>query len=197
MSQEQEKVSWTEHDHKFIDRLNEVSVFLVREGIKYYYDLGGESLRDKLREEYAIQLWVDPIIDDAESSYLTRFEIKARGFQYSITNLHREKHGNDFYEFWVVNVYGANWTPMTEEDQHSIFYVTKTSDSKGEREVIQESNQFIPSFTVGEKKIIFPTDDETLYQLQAWKYPKSYENSDLDNVKIILKNGEYERVKLD
>lgn len=188
---------WTEYDYRSIEALEQTSDFLVREGIKYYYETDEGQLGKKIMQNYSTQLFVNPIVDN-DKYFIARFLIKSRGFQHDVMNFYREEYNGNFYEFWVVNILGYEWTPMLAEDSHSIFYVTKTDNIKGERKILEKSDQFISSFKIEDKEIFFPTNDATLYYLKAWKFPNGYKNSDLDKIEILLKQKDvYERVRID
>ena len=54
---------------------------------------------------------------------------------------------------------------------------------------MKESDQFIESYSGGNKLIRLPLDDmELLYDMQAWLFPGNYKNSDLKNKQVVMDN---------
>lgn len=168
---------------KMLKNLSSASLWLIEKGV-YTFNLSGkEGIHRKLVDEWGVQIWVDPWIESER--YIDGFWIKARGINHEIINFYREKVGSYLYEFWVVKINGEAWSGV---DKDVNFYIARTEKVYGKRTIIQSSNKFIEEYQVpGEKVILFPKDDpRVLYELQAWLYPDSYENSDIASIKAEL-----------
>lgn len=72
----------------------------------------------------------------------------------------------------------------------SEFIITRAKDIRGQREIIKRGDQFISTYTTDSgSEVSLPTDDlELLYDMQAWLYPESYINSDINNKKVSIDN---------
>jgi hypothetical protein len=167
---------------KSIENMKVASVWVIEEGVRTFSKEGKEGVFRKLLDEWGVQLWVDPWVES--DVYMARFAVKARGINYEILNLHRTTISSNLYEFWIVKVTGADWSG---ESSRSKFYITKTDDIYGHREILKESDQFIESYSVGDALIRLPLDDmELLYDMQAWLFPGNYKNSDLKNRQVVM-----------
>ena len=91
-----------------VERLNGATRWIIEEGIHFYTQHGYKALRGKLRKEWILGLYSEPSLE--QSSYLARFIPKTRGILHDIVNVYREQVGGDYYEFWVVNVTGLDWS---------------------------------------------------------------------------------------
>ena len=171
------------YKNKMIQNMELASVWIVENGIQTFKQKGREGIFKKLLDQWGVQLWVDPWIES--ESYLARFAIKARGINYEILNLNRIKMPSGFYEFWLIKITGSDWSG---EANRSVFYVTRTNNIYGERDILVNSDQFIRSYQVDAKTIIdFPVDDKKiLFDMQAWLFPASYESSELKNIEAIM-----------
>ena len=170
--------------NKMSENMNSAGHWIIREGVNTFSDGGKEAIHRKLVDDWGVQIWVDPWVET--DRYLAQFRIKARGINYDIHNLHREKVGDVFYEFWLIKVAAKEWSG---ERDRSAFFVTKTDDVYGKREIVKESDQFIESYSGGNKLIRLPLDDmELLYDMQAWLFPGNYKNSDLKNKQVVMDN---------
>ena len=181
------------YEKKAIEDMKAASIWVIEEAVYVYAQKGKEGVFRKLLNEWAVQLWVEPWIES--DVYLARFAIKARGINYEILNLHRAKITSDFYEFWLVKVTGADWSG---ESNRSMFYVTRTNDVYGLREILKTSDQFIESYSIdSEIAVHFPADDpKILFDMQAWLFPESYKSSDLKNIEAVMnESGEIELIR--
>lgn len=178
---------------KMIENMRLASVWLIEEGIKVFSSKGKEGLHRKLVDEWGVQLWIDPWVETKD--YLAQFRIKARGINYQIINLHREKVGDDLYEFWIVKIVTKPWSG---ESNRSVFFITKASEVYGQREIIKESDQFIEGYEVNGQVITFPTKDlKLLYEMEAWAFPENYKDSDLKDIKVIVDgDGNFKKEKI-
>jgi len=171
------------YEEKAIEDMKSASIWVIEEGVHVYSQKGKEGVFRKLLDEWAVQLWVDPWIESER--YIDGFWVKARGINYEIINFQREELPSGIYEFWIVKVDGTDWSG---ESHRSMFYVVKTDDVYGRREILKTSDQFIESYLVDpDRTIYFSTDDpKKLYEMQAWLYPDNYKESDLKNIEAVM-----------
>lgn len=175
-----------------VEDLNAASRWIIEEGIHFYTQQGAKALNSKLRKEWILGMYgVRPYLE--ESGYLARFIIKTRGIYHNIINVYREQVGGDYYEFWIVNVTGLDWSGISSRAE---FFVTRTQAVYGIREILKQSDQFLPRYQVeGGKEVVLPVDDlEILYYLNAWLFPDNYRGVDVDDMKVFLdRKGNYKR----
>ena len=164
------------YNKKMIKHLNESTIWLIEEGVYTFNNSGKNGIFRKLLENWGVQLWVDPWIESER--FIDAFWIKARGIHHDIMNFHRETYQNVIYEFWVVKVSGQEWADVKPRTE---FFVTKTDEVYGIREILISSNQFIEEYQVDQDHVIyFPKDNlRILSELKAWLYPENYAESDL------------------
>jgi hypothetical protein len=177
-----------------VENMKSASTWIIEEGSEVYSQKGKAGVFRKLLDEWSVQLWVDPWIES--DTYIARFGIKSRGINYEIINLHRETLSGGIYEFWITKVDGADWSG---ESKRSMFYVTRTNDIFGRREILEANDQFVDNYSVDVGKVIyFPKDDpKILFDMEAWLYPDNYKDSDLKNIKVVMKRrGGFEMVRL-
>ena len=123
-----------------------------------------------------------PYIDSR--GYLAWFWLNTRGVKYEIIDLHRETLPGGIYEFWLVRVIRIHHS--SSDTDRSMFYVTRDADVRGRREILHKRNQFIERYKIGEETYFeFPMDDlDVVSKMHAWRYPESYPDSDLRNLKV-------------
>ena len=160
--------------------LHFASIWLIEEGVLTYRISGKEGIHRKLVDEWGVQIWVDPWIES--DRFIDAFWVKARGINHRVINFHRESLPSGIYEFWVVKIDGKDWSGVGSSAD---FHVTRTDDVFGRRVILESSDQFMPEYAVDDKTSIrFPVDDpEVLYELQAWRYPENFRNSDIDEIR--------------
>ena len=164
-----------------VERLNGASRWIIEEGIHFYTQHGYKALNSKLFDEWILRLYAGPTLE--EYNYLARFILKSRGIYHNIINLYREQVGGDYYEFWVVNVTGLDWSGVSNRAE---FFVTKTQAIYGTREILKQSDQFLPRYQVdGGKEVVLPVDDlQILYNMKAWLFPDNYRGMDVKDMKV-------------
>lgn len=178
---------------KMINNLNTASEWLIQNGVQSFQKGGKEAISRKLFDDWGVQLWVDPWIESER--YINGFWIKARGIHHNVLDLHRERVGDNLYEFWVVQISGEEWSGI---ESNSVFYVTKTDSKHGAREILKKSETFIGAFEVDEKHTItFPKDDiRILYELRAWDFHESYVGSGVITSEVVIDlSGNYRFAK--
>lgn len=155
------------------------SIWLVEEGVETFQKEGKKGIHRKLVDTWGVQIWTDPWIESER--YIDGFWIKARGINHEVINFHRESVDSFHYEFWVVKVDGKDWSGV---DSRARFYIARTDDIYGRREILETDDQFIEQYQLDNEAVIrFPTDNpQILYELQAWRYPDNFEHSDLKNI---------------
>lgn len=178
-----------------VERLNAASRWIIEEGIHVYSQQGRKGLDRKLFDEWIVGLYFPPNLE--ERGYLARFIIKTRGIYHDIVKVYREQVGGDYYEFWVVKVTGLDWSGVSNRAD---FFVTRAQAVYGVREILKQSDQFLPRYQVeGGKEVVLPVDDlRILYWLKAWLFPDNYRGLDVDDMKVFLdRNGNYKRCGAD
>ncbi|MPV86330.1 hypothetical protein [Ostreibacterium oceani] len=174
-----------------IKRLDLASEWVIQHGVQQYQQLGGkEPLEDKLKKDLGVSLRHAYVEADR---YVDGFWLVGVG-EWGVLNLYRAPYEGHFYEFWFVLSFErsvAKW-PYNEATKPAIkplttFYVTKTDAIYGQREILERSEQFIPSYQLPDGHLIeFPQDDASLLmELNPWNYPDSYKNTTLDDKKIV------------
>ena len=163
-----------------VENLNAASRWLIEEGTHVYTQKGYQALHSKLFNE-----WVVLLSSVNEHHYRARFVIKTRGIYYDIMNVYREKVGRDYYAFWIVKVTGLDRHGGSNRAE---FFVTKTQVSSGIREIVKQSDQFLPRHQVeGGQEVVLPVDDlAILFFLQAWLFPDNYRGVDVNDMKVFI-----------
>ena len=163
-----------------VENLNAASRWLIEEGTHVYTRKGYQAVHSKLFNE-----WVVLLSSVNEYHYRARFVIKTRGIYYDIMNVYREKVGRDYYAFWTVKVTGLDRYGGSNRAE---FFVTKTQVSSGIREIVKQSDQFLPRHQVeGGQEVVLPVDDlAILYFLQAWLFPDNYRGVDVNDMKVFI-----------
>ena len=186
-------------DKFYIDRAKEnlevASRWLIEKGMKEFSSDGVSGVKDKVNRltNFGVQLWTDSLEaanEDADRN-IVEIRIKSREIYYGIRNLYREKINDEYYEFWLIQIY---FNIRSEaEPTRSKFFVTKSSAFFGDREIIEENDQFIDSYQVGEVAVSFPTDDlSLLFWMGAWHNPQNYVNTDFGDKEVgIDSEGNY------
>lgn len=169
--------------NKAVEDLNAASRWIIEEGIHVYSQQGKKGLDSKLFNEWIVRLYADPYLEELD--HLARFIIKTRGIYHNIINVYREKVGGDYYEFWIVNVTGLDWSGVSNRAD---FFVTKTQAVYGIREILKQSDQFLPRYQVeGGREVVLPADDlRILYYLKAWLFPDNYRGVDVNDMKVFM-----------
>ena len=158
--------------------------WVIEEGIPTYNEGGREGVKRKLYDNWHYVVGLAgrnlPYIDS--EGYLAWFSLVTSGVDYDIKDLYRETLPGGIYEFWIVRVstdYGSL------DRARCMFYVTRTDDVRGRREILLKRNQFIERYKIGEASFEFPVDDmDVVSKMEAWRYPESYPDSDLKNLKV-------------
>ena len=179
-----------------VEDLNGATRWVIEEGIHFYSQHGDKALDRKMFKEWVVGVYGDPILEE-RGHRLARFVLKTRGIWHNIVNLHREQVGGDYYEFWVVKVTGLDWSGVSNRAE---FFVTRTQAVYGTREILKQSDQFLPRYQVeGGREVVLPVDDlEILYYLKAWLFPDNYRGLDVDDMKVFAdRNGNLKRCGAD
>lgn len=152
----------------------------VEHGIQSYRSDGQNAIATKLLSDWRLSLTV-PVMGDG--NYLARFGVGARGMYANILCLYRF-NAQRSYEYWVVQFSGHDTlAPASPDDNHCLFLITEAQQVDGARRVLHEATTFFPSYRIDDAvEIRFPLDDlKAVYNLQAWRYPVSFPDSDLKN----------------
>ena len=168
--------------NKMMNNMKLASLWIIEDGIQVFTEKGKDGLHRKLVDEWGVQIWVDPWVESER--YLALFRIKARGINYDIHNLFREKVGGLIYEFWLVKVSGTSWSG---EGDRSVFLITEAEEIFGKRKVLKSSDQVIQDYQIGNVSIQLPIKNmELLYDMQAWLFPENYKYSDLAKKEVVM-----------
>ena len=171
-----------QYSQKVISNMHQASEWIIEEGIKIYATKGREELHRNLVDTWGVLLWMEPWVYSDED--MTEFRIKARGINYQVLNLFESKISNSNYEFWIVKIVAEPWSG---EKTRSTFYLTKSEDKFGLKEIIKHSDQFIDGYSVDGIDINFPIDDmKLLYMMEAWQFPDNYRNSELKDIEVYM-----------
>ena len=173
-------------ERRTIRMIKAATVWVIEEGIPTYYREGGTKGFD----QYVYKYWLPvssggrdmPVIED--KGYLANFTLGAGGVSYRILDLYRETLPGGIYEFWIVKV-GTDYGSL--DTARCMFYVTRADDVRGSREILLKSDRFITHYEVTPGTYFdFPVDDmEVISKMEAWRYPESYPDSDLKNLKVV------------
>ena len=166
-----------------VEDLNGATRWIIEEGIHVYSQQGRKGLDSKLFDEWLVRLYFPPYLE--EYHHRARFIIKTRGIYHNIINLYREQVGGDYYEFWIVKVTGLDWSGVSNRAE---FFVTRTRAVYGIREILKQSDQFLPRYRVdGGKEVVLPADDlRILYWLKAWLFPDNFRGMDVNDMKVFM-----------
>jgi hypothetical protein len=183
-----------QNHHSATEDLSKAAHWLIENGIQFHYISGDDLLRKKLVQEWAVQLWAKPQINDER--FIAMFRIKAYGIYYSIQILHRKKIDNEFFEYVLIQTSAKEWALPWEK---SWFLVTSATDLKGTRVILKEEEVFFEEYETGKSEnFSLPiTDLQILYDMLAWMYPDSYPDYLRKKEVYINQNKEYTVRELD
>ncbi|MCX7113401.1 MAG: hypothetical protein NTX45_25500 [Proteobacteria bacterium] len=165
------------------------ALWMVENGYSVFANEGETAIQRKLIDTWGVQSWVRPRLDDGR--YLALFRIKARGINYDIHCLHRIKIGDDIYEYWLMKVYAKSWADIKD---HSVFLITRGKEITAPRQIIKKSDHFFDNYQIDSQHTLkLPTENlQILYDIEAWNFPKSYENSTINKHQIAIdENGKF------
>ncbi|MDE0156816.1 MAG: hypothetical protein OXS28_14620 [Gammaproteobacteria bacterium] len=186
--------AYYEREKKSINDAMDATKWVIENGITIYYREGGEAggedgFKDVFSErwsykEYYVSSAGGGMPEVDSERHLARFKVSAFNSVYRIINLYRETLPGGIYEFWLVLVIRTHH--KSSDTNRSMFYVTRADEVRGQREILHESDRFIERYEVAPGTYFdFPVDDmEVLWKMDAWRYPESYPDSDLKNLKV-------------
>lgn len=172
------------------EKLNFSAMFIVESGIKLVNDAGYDALTKKLREQWGVQLWVIPRIND--DRYLALFRIKRSGINYDIHLLLFRKFIPYQYGYWVIKYTETQWSGGNIGCR---FLVTRAKEDNSTNEIITTSEKFAEVIDLGGGvSMEFPTNDARLiYDMEPYKYHNAYNLTKLYGARShINSNKEYE-----
>lgn len=173
-------------EQRAIKAIKAAADWAIEEGIPTYYREGGSKgfgwyvYENKKGVRNA---GMDMPVIEAKG-HLAKFRFTTlRGLSYLILNLYRDTLPGGIYEFWIVQV-GTYYGSL--DRARCMFYVTRADEVRGRREILVKSDRFIARYEVAPGTYFeFPVDDlEVLWKMEAWRYPESYPDSDLKNMKV-------------
>lgn len=175
-----------DYDSRMKQNLDIASRWIIEFGHNTFNTGGRAAIINKLADDWGVTLRAQPVVNS--DFYIARFLIQARRYSYEIVNLYQLELDSEIYEYWIVN----KTTSLEHIDEYATeFYIARTSGEFGKREIVAESSQFIESYPINsDLEFKIPVQDlGILYKLQAWKFPNSYLNSDLDEREIIAERS--------
>ena len=172
-------------ERRLIRNIKAATDWVVEEGIATYYQEGGsKGFGGYLWEKWEVSnAGLDmPFVET--KGHLAKFRLATKWVGYVIFDLYRETLPGGIYEFWIVRV-GRTYHKSSDTDR-CMFYVTRADEVRGRREIVQKSDRFIVRYEVAPGTYFdFPVDDlEVVRKMDAWRYPESYPDSDLKNLKV-------------
>lgn len=174
------------YERRSIRNIKAAADSVIEEGIPEYYQRGATK---KGFTRYLAKKWrvrnagMDmPFVET--KGHLAKFRLATSDVKYLILNLYRETLAGGIYEFWIVRV-GTDYGSL--DTARCMFYVTRADDVRGHREILLKSDRFISRYEVTPGTYFdFPVDDlEVVSKMEAWRYPESYPDSDLKNLKVV------------
>lgn len=179
--------AYYEREKKAINDTMAATEWTIEEGIATYYREGGEDgfkdMVKKTRKGYEKFMFGPGAVQVDSESHFAMFFIAAFNSTYNIIALHRETLPGGIYEFWFVKVSAHH---RSSDTARSMFYVTRADEVRGRREILHKSDRFIERYEVAPGTVfVFPVDNlEVLWNMAAWRYPESYPDSDLKNMRV-------------
>jgi len=177
------------YEKKVAKNLMLSALWLVESGYSTFKRNGKEYFDDKLIDTWSVQSWIEPSLD--EDGDIAVFRIKARGINYDIHCLLREKTNNVIYEYWLMKIYAKPWSGSNDK---SVFLITKGKEIAGVREIIKKSEYFFSTYQIDEKNILaLPVENlQLLYTMEAWNFPENYKDSSINKQRVVIdENGKF------
>ncbi len=144
-------------------------------------------IHDKVQQK-GFRFLTQPMIDKKRGTYV-QINPRTRNFISEIMCLVRETHEGKLYEYWIVKAWGESIPAV------GIFFFVTVADSLDKpRTFLVADTRYIPEFKISDSYTMrFPESDlAVLYNLQAWRFPSAFPESDLEDSQIILtRNREY------
>jgi len=174
-SENELSASHIEHRKKVLNEHREAAVWLLENGMSEFKEKGLKVINRHLMDTWVTRLWGGgPSINSG--SFIIYFSIGT----HSIECVKQVRSKGYIYEYWILKTKVPEW--RSERDD---FYITKTQDMYGTREIFHYSDQFFESYEVDGVELKLPINDlEFLYKIKAWRYPESYKNTDLADYEI-------------
>ena len=187
------------YERRAVRNIKATANWVIEEGIPTYYQEGGSKGFDQyVRDNSVGGLWnfgKDMPLVEAEG-YLANFRLATKREHYHILNLYRETLPGGIYEFWIIRV-GVDYGSF--DRKRCMFYVTRADDVRGRREILLKSDRFIERYEVVPGTYFdFPVDDlDVILKMQAWRYPESYPDSDLKNLRVVGRHWRTGKLKVE
>ena len=173
------------YERREINNIKAATSWVIKEGIPTYYREGGqEAFREYVRKNLDVMNGASGLPAVESEEHLAKFSLATMWrTSYMILNLFREALPGGIYEFWIVRV-GTDYDSL--DTPRCMFYVTRTDDVRGPREILVKSDRFIERYEVTSGVYFdFPVDDmDVVSKMAAWRYPESYPDSDLKNLRV-------------
>lgn len=177
---------FNEREKKSVKDTKAAMVWAIEDGIATYYREGGvDGFKNVVYETFGYVGHGPQGSPDVESDgYLAYFWLTSFYSHYHIIDLYRETLPDGIYEFWLVKVFVDH---PSSDTARSMFYITRADEVRGRREILHKSDRLIERYEVAPGTVfVFPVDDmDVVSKMDAWRYPESYPDSDLKNLKVV------------
>ncbi|MFN3144071.1 MAG: hypothetical protein ACE368_01880 [Paracoccaceae bacterium] len=188
---------FTDQEKHVLGLLNRASEWVIRNGRFVLSQRGYDFLFDKLIDDFPVQLWVEPFVD--EGDHIADFRLKLGGYYYDLETIDERSISGTVYEYWVIHIRSADWvTPLRLCFFYIVAYPSGSSAGRNaRREILAREGSYIPRYVTSSGEVFAPrvTDPVVLYRLRAWEFPLSFPGQDFASVKVEpLGNGRYEMV---
>jgi hypothetical protein len=125
----------------------------------------------------ALRFWIDTTVKDPVSN---KSVTKIWDVMKYTTDIK-----NDVLEYWVIKVIDRTYV-----GEGCFFIITQAENLQSRRKIVLHDTQYIKSTIVAGHFIQFPEDDlYLLYILEAWRFPMSFNNSNLKNYIVKFSRG--------
>lgn len=146
-------------------------------------------IHDKV-EEKGFHFLTQPLIDNKDGAYV-QINPRTRNFISEIMCLVRESHEGKLYEYWIVKIWSSS-IPATG----IYFFVTAADSIDKPRSFLVADTRYIPEYKISDNYTMsFPESNlPVLYNLQAWRFPSAFLESDLSASQVVLNKRGYFKV---
>jgi len=144
---------------------------------------------DKVVEK-GYHLLTGPAIDRKNGVYV-QINPRTRNFITEIMCLVRENYEGKLYEYWIIKI----WSQSIPANG-IYFFVTAADAIDKPRTFLVADTRYIPEYRISDSYTLrFPESDlAVLYNLQAWRFPSAFLESDLNDSRVVLTSEGYFKV---
>ncbi len=152
-------------------------------------DVSDIYIRDKVKEK-GFGFLTQPMIDLKKGAYV-QINPRTRNFISEIMCLVRENHAGKVYEYWIIKIWSSSIAA-----NGIYFFVTAADSIDKPRTFLAADTRYIPEYKISDSYTLrFPESDlAVLYNLQAWRFPSAFLESDLNDSRVVLTSEGYFKV---